>query len=54
MTYTLYDTSPMGETGDIIIFAKFGEGGILSKTRDNAESGDKSDYGSTMPPLIIK
>ena len=54
VTYTLYATSQRGETGDIIIFAQFEEGGILSKTRDNAESGDKSDYGSTMPPLIIK
>ena len=31
------------QTGDIITFTQFKEGSLLSETRDNAESGDKSD-----------
>ena len=45
-------TSLRGETGDIITFAKFEEGGLLSETRDDTESGDKSEEDSIIPPLI--
>ena len=44
---------PQGKkTGDIIKFAKFKGGNLLSETRDNTEMGEKSDDDSTMPPLI--
>ena len=36
------------KTSDIITFANFEEGGILIKTHNNAESGDKSDNKSIM------
>ena len=34
------------------MFKQFEEGNVLSETRDDAESGDKSDDDSVMPPLI--
>ena len=52
VSYTPYDKSPKGKTGDIITFAKFEEEDLLSETRNNAESGDKSDEDSIIPPLI--
>ena len=52
VSYTPYDTSSKEQTGDIITFLQFEEGSILSKTRDNAESGVESDDDSIMPPLI--
>ena len=52
VTYTPCDTSSRGETGDIIMFAQFEEGNLLTKTRNDAESGDKSDDDSIMPPLL--
>ena len=36
------------------MFTQFEEGGLLSETRDDAESSDKSDVNSIMPPLIGK
>ena len=36
------------QTGDVIIFAQFEEGNILTKTRNDAESGDESDNESIM------
>ena len=51
---TPYSTSSRGETGDIIMFAQFEEGSLLSETHDSTESSNKSDYDSTMPPLSIK
>ena len=44
----------MGNTGNLITFAQFEEGGLLSETRDDAEIGDKSDDDSIMSPLISK
>ena len=41
-----------GEIGDIITFTKFEEGGFISETHNDAESGDKSDDGSIMPPQL--
>ena len=49
VTYTLCATSLRGETGDIIMFTQFEEGGILTKTCKDAESGDGD---SIMPKLI--
>ena len=52
VTYTPCDTSSREQTGDIIIFAQFEEGDILSETRHDAESGDKSDDNPIIPPLL--
>ena len=54
VTYTPYDTSLREQTGNIITFAQFEEGNILTRTRKNAESGVKSDDNSIMPPLLSK
>ena len=45
-------TSSREQTGFIITLSQFEEGGLLSETRDNAESGDESDDCSIIPPLI--
>ena len=42
------DTSSREQTGNIITFVQFEEGGLLSETRNDAESGDKSDNESIM------
>ena len=42
VTYTPYTTSSKGENGNIIMFAQFEEGDLLSETRYYAESGDES------------
>ena len=39
------------QTGDIFTFAHFEEGDIRTKTFNDAESGDKTDDDSVMPPL---
>ena len=41
--YTPYTMSSREQTGNAITFAQFEEGKILIETRNNAESGDKSD-----------
>ena len=41
--YTPYATYSKEQTGEVITFAHFEEGNILTKTRNNAESGDKSN-----------
>ena len=43
VTYTPYATSLKEQTGDVIMFTQFEEENILTKTRNDAESGDKSD-----------
>ena len=43
VTYTPCDMSSREQTG---------EGGILTKTRNDAEIGDESDDDSIMPPLL--
>ena len=43
VTYIPWATYLRKQTGDIITFAQFEEGNILSETRNNAESGYKSD-----------
>ena len=52
VTYTPYATSSREKTGNIITFAQFEEGGLLSETCDDAKSGDESDDNSIMPQLI--
>ena len=48
VTYTLYATSSKEQTGDVINFAQFEEGNILTEIHNDAESGDKSDNESLM------
>ena len=38
-----YETSLKEQTGDVITFAQFEEGNILTETRNDAESSDESD-----------
>ena len=58
VTYTPYAESSKEQTGDIITFAQFEEGNLLSGTREDAESDDESsdkyDDDSIMPQLISK
>ena len=48
VTYNQYATSLKEKTGDVIKFAQFEEGNILTETRNNTESGDESDSESIM------
>ena len=48
VTYTLYATSSKEQTGDVITFAQFEEGNLLSETRNDTESDDESDSKSIM------
>ena len=48
VTYKPCATSSREQTGDIITFTQFEEGNILTKTRNDAESGDESDNKSIM------
>ena len=48
VTYTPYATYLKEQTGDLIAFTKFEEGNILTGTRNDAESGDKSDNESIL------
>ena len=52
VTYKPCAITSRGETGDIITFAQFEEGGLLSEACNDGESGDKSDENSIMPPLL--
>ena len=47
-------TSSRGKTGNIIALAQFEEGNLLSEIRNNAESGDESDDGLIIPPILSK
>ena len=42
----------MEQNGNIITFAQFEEGTLVSETRKDAEIGDESDDDSIMIPLI--
>ena len=46
--YTPYATSSKEQTGDVITFAQFEEGRILTETCNDAESGDESNSESLM------
>ena len=48
VTYTPYATSSKEQTGNIITFAQFEEGDLLTETRNDTESGDESDSESIM------
>ena len=48
VTYTPYATSSKEQTGDVIKFAQFEEGNLISETRNDTESGDESDSESIM------
>ena len=48
VTYTPYATSLKEQTGNEITLAQFEECNILTKIRNDAESGDKSDKESIM------
>ena len=48
VTYTPYAMSSKEKTGDVITFAHFEEGDILTETRNDTERGDKSDSKSLM------
>ena len=48
VTYTPYATSSKEQTGDVITFAQFEEGNLLSETCNDTESSDKSDSESIM------
>ena len=48
VTYTPYATSSKEQSGDVITFAQFEEGDLISETRNNIESGDESDRESIM------
>ena len=48
VTYTLYVKSPKEKTGNVITFAQFEEGNLLTETLNNSESGDESDSESLM------
>ena len=52
VSYVPYDTSSREQTGDIITFAQFEEGRLLSKNCDDTKSDNKSDDNSTLEPLI--
>ena len=54
VTYTPCATSLRDQNSDKIMFAPFEEGNILTKTRNDAESGDESNDDSIMPILLIK
>ena len=43
VTYTLYATSSKEKNGDVITFAQFEEGDLLSETRNDTESSDESE-----------
>ena len=43
VTYTSYATSSKEQTGDVITFAQFEEGNILTKNRNDAKISDESD-----------
>ena len=48
VTYTPYATSSEEQTGDVITFAQFEEGNLITETRNNTESDDEYDSESIM------
>ena len=48
VTYTPYATSSKEETGDVITFAEFEEGYLITETCNDTESDDESDSESIM------
>ena len=54
MTYTPYAKSSKEQTGDIITLKFFEEGNLVSETSNDAESSEKYDDNSIIPPLLSK
>ena len=52
VSYTPYDTYSKEKTDNIITFAHFEEGDLLSETHDDTESSDKYNDDSIMTPLL--
>ena len=52
VTYTPCATYSREQTDDIITFANFEKGNMLTKTRNNTLSGDESNEDSIMPSLL--
>ena len=52
VTYAPYAKSSKEKNGDIITFKHSEEGNLLFETHENAESGEKSDDDSIIPPLL--
>ena len=52
VSYIPYAKSSKEKTDNIITFGHFEEGGFLSGTRNDMESGNEYDDDSTIPPLI--
>ena len=50
--YTPYATYARGGADNITTSAQFEEENLLSETREDAESGDKYNDNSIMPPII--
>ena len=48
VTYTPYATASKEQNGDVIAFAQFEEGDLLTETPNDTESGDESDSESIM------
>ena len=46
VTYTPYATSSKDQTGNVITFAQFEEGDLITETRNDTESDGKSDSDS--------
>ena len=52
VTHTPCATSLRGGNIDIIKFAQFEEGNILSESHNDSESGDESNDNPIVPPLL--
>ena len=52
VSYIPYATYSKKKTGNIIMFAQFQEGNLLSETRNNTEISNEYYDNSTLPPLI--
>ena len=48
VAYTPYDTYSKEKTGDVIMFAQFEEGNLLTENCNDTESGDESNSESLM------
>ena len=48
VTYTPYETSSKEQTRNVIMFAQFEEGNLLTETCKDTESGDESNNESIM------
>ena len=52
VSYIPYTTSSREKTGNIIMFAQFKEGDLLSETCHGTENNNESDDDSTLAKLI--